>query len=224
MEPNIPLGYNGKYAFVEQGCMLGESETLVLYTDGITEARNSSRQMLGMKRWSEIVMKDSDLMRAIKRYIGSAEPTDDITLMTVRKTSAVEPMIQRVENRIDRWPVLRAELHNYGLCAGLDAHALKKTEVAIEEAVVNIVNYSQAEWMELEINELTNEGVKELVITLRDNGVAFDPTQQAEIDTDAVMAERQIGGLGIALLRKIADDVRYERIDEINTLTIIKNI
>ena len=106
----------------------------------------------------------------------------------------------------------------------MDAHALKKTEVAIEEAVVNIVNYSQAEWMELEINELTNEGVKELVITLRDNGVAFDPTQQAEIDTDAVMAERQIGGLGIALLRKIADDVRYERIDEINTLTIIKNI
>ena len=224
MEPNIPLGYNGKYAFVEQGCMLGESETLVLYTDGITEARNSSRQMLGMKRWSEIVMKDSDLMRAIKRYIGSAEPTDDITLMTVRKTSAVESMIQRVENRIDRWPVLRAELHNYGLCTGLDARALKKTEVAIEEAVVNIVNYSQAEWMELEVNELTNEGVKELVITLRDNGVAFDPTQQAEIDTDAVMAERQIGGLGIALLRKIADEVRYERIDEVNTLTIIKNI
>ncbi|MCR5533207.1 MAG: SpoIIE family protein phosphatase [Paludibacteraceae bacterium] len=228
LEPNMPLGYEGKFRFVEQGVMLGEGDTIVLYTDGITEARNEQRQMLGFAKWAKIVKSGKwnveSLLREVKTFIGSAEPTDDITLMTVRKTSAVEPMIQRVENRIDRWPVLRVELHNYGLCAGLDARALKKTEVAIEEAVVNIVNYSQAEWMELEVNELTNEGVKELVITLRDNGVAFDPTQQAEIDTDAVMAERQIGGLGIALLRKIADDVRYERIDEINTLTIIKNI
>ena len=49
VEPNIPLGYDGKYQFVEQGCMLGQGETLVLYTDGVTEARNSAREMLGMK-------------------------------------------------------------------------------------------------------------------------------------------------------------------------------
>ena len=63
-----------------------------------------------------------------------------------------------------------------------------------------------------------------LEITLRDNGVAFDPTKQAEVDTEQVTAERQVGGLGIALLRQIADEVRYERIDDINTLTILKKI
>ena len=52
----------------------------------------------------------------------------------------------------------------------------------------------------------------------------FDPTKQAEVDTEKVTAERQIGGLGIALLRKIADDVHYERRDGINELTIFKNL
>lgn len=227
VEPNIPLGFDGKYRFKEQGVLLGEGDTIVLYTDGITEARNEKREMLGLSRWSLVVSRwKSDvesLLAEVKAFMGKAEQADDITLMTIRKTSAVEPLILRVENRMDRWPELRAALHAYGLCAGMETRALKKTEVAIEEAVVNIVKYSQADWMELGV---TGYGVPVtgLEITLRDNGVAFDPTKQAEVDTEQVTAERQVGGLGIALLRQIADEVRYERIDDINTLTILKNI
>jgi len=223
MEPNIPLGFDGRYSFVEQGCMLGEGETLVLYTDGVTEARDSAHKMLGMKRWAEIVATQEDLYGAIQAFMDKAEPTDDITLMTLRKTRAVEPLILRVENRMERWPQMRAALHDHGMCAGMEKRALKKTEIAIEEAVVNIVNYSQAEWMEIEVKGERLK-VKGLEIILRDNGVAFDPTQQAEVDTERATAERQVGGLGIALLRKIADEVRYSREDDINTLTIIKKI
>ena len=223
IEPNIPLGYKGDYSFVEQGCMLGQGETLVLYTDGVTEARNSARAMLGLERWKKIVATQEDLYGAIQAFMGKAEPTDDITLMTLRKTRAVEPLILRVENRMERWPQMRAALHDHGMCAGMEKRALKKTEIAIEEAVVNIVNYSQAEWMEIEVKGERLK-VKGLEIILRDNGVAFDPTQQAEVDTERATAERQVGGLGIALLRKIADEVRYSREDDINTLTIIKNI
>ena len=228
IEPNIPLGFDGKYKFVEQGTLLGEGDTVVLYTDGITEARNAERRMLGMERWSRIVergkWKVESLLGEVSAFIGQAEQTDDITLMTVRKTCAVEPFCLRVENKIDRWPQMRAALHDYGLCAGMEPRALKKTEVAIEEAVVNIVNYSDAEWMEIEVKGLTDEGVNGLEVTLRDNGVKFDPTQQAEVDTDLTSAERQVGGLGITLLRKIADEVRYSRENDINTLTILKNI
>ncbi len=220
MEPNIPLGFDGRYSFVEQGCMLGEGDTLVLYTDGVTEARNSAHKMLGMKRWAEIVATQEDLYGAIQAFMDKAEQADDITLMTIRKTSAVEPLCLRVENRMERWPEMRLALHNYGLCAGMDLRTLKKTEVAIEEAVVNIVNYSQATWLELKIK---NEKIK-IVISLSDDGVAFDPTKQEEVDTEKVTAERQVGGLGIALLRRIADEVHYSREDDINSLTIIKKI
>ena len=230
--PNIPLGFDGKFRFVEQGVLLGQGDSIVLYTDGITEARNDSHQMLGMERWTKIVERVSglvdegvsglveSLLADVKKFIGKAEQADDITLMTIRKTSAVEPVHMRLENRMDAWPQMRAVLHNYGLCTGMEPRALKKTEMAIEEAVVNIVNYSQATWMELKIK---NEKLK-IIITLSDDGIAFDPTQQAEVDIEQATAERQIGGLGIALLRKIADDVRYSREEEINTLTIIKKI
>ena len=83
-EPNIPLGYNGKYEFVEQETTLAKGETLVLYTDGITEARNAERKMLGKRRWAEMVAQGGDLMEVVKAYIGVAEPSDDITLMTIK--------------------------------------------------------------------------------------------------------------------------------------------
>jgi len=127
---------------------------------------------------------------------------------------------------MDCWPQMRGALHGYGLCAGMEPRVLKKMEVAIEEAVVNIVNYSQAAWMEMEVkwcDKLTT-GEKGVEVTLRDNGLPFDPTKQEAVDTDRAMEERQVGGLGIALLRKIADEVRYNRADGINELILLKNI
>ena len=61
-------------------------------------------------------------------------------------------------------------------------------------------------------------------IQLTDNGVPFDPTAQEEKDINKAVEERQIGGLGIALIKQIADEVSYRRIEDKNELTIIKNI
>jgi len=97
VEPNLPLGYDENFRFEEQVMMLGQGDTLVLYTDGITEARNEDREMLGMERWKEIVgggeppqgtlMSIEGLLKEVKAYIGKAEQADDITLMTIRKMS-----------------------------------------------------------------------------------------------------------------------------------------
>ena len=90
MEPNIPLGFDGRYSFVEQGCMLGEGDTLVLYTDGVTEARNSAHKMLGMKRWAEIVERGQwnvdSLLNDVQAFMGEEEQADDVTLMTIHLT------------------------------------------------------------------------------------------------------------------------------------------
>lgn len=219
MEPNIPLGYDGTYKFVEQGCMLGEGETLVLYTDGVTEARDSSRQMLGKQRWADMVAQGEDPLSIVRRYIGEAEPTDDITLMTIRKLGAVQPVALRVPNREDQWPLLKRTIHECGLCIGMDKRVVKKLEVAAEEAVVNIRHYSQATEIALEVISRQSE----ISVQLTDDGVPFDPTTCVN-DLAKQVDERQIGGLGISLIRQIADDLRYQRIGNTNQLTIIKNI
>ena len=83
LKPNIPLGFDEMFQFAEESYMLGKHEKLVLYTDGVTEARNAMQKMMGEQQWMEIVAHDDNLLEGVKRYIGDAEPTDDITIMTI---------------------------------------------------------------------------------------------------------------------------------------------
>ena len=61
-------------------------------------------------------------------------------------------------------------------------------------------------------------------ITLTDSGVPFDPLQKPDPDTSLPAEEREIGGLGIFLVKKTMDDVIYRREDGRNLLTIRKKI
>ena len=83
LKPNTPLGFDEKYQFEEENYLLDKHEKLVLYTDGVTEARNAMKKMMGEQQWMEIVAHDDNLLEGVRRYIGDAEPTDDITIMTV---------------------------------------------------------------------------------------------------------------------------------------------
>jgi serine/threonine-protein kinase RsbW len=196
--------------------------------------------MMGEAKWLKIVAHDDDLLEAVKRYIGEAEPTDDITLMTIQKKRAAQPISVCVPNHIEQWPSLRRTLHEYGVCTDIEKHTLKKLEIALEEAVVNIISYSHATEIELKIQRSTLNAPRNatlskierssrshtltertLNITLTDNGVPFDPTS-SECDTAKIIEERQMGGLGISLLRQITDEQHYQRTDERNQLTIIK--
>ena len=229
LNPNIPMGYEGQFKYQEQGTMLRQDEIIVLYTDGITEARNEKHEMLGMKRWEEIVMNNLKALwegrmevigEAGLQFVGNAEQADDMTLMTILKTGGMEPAILHTENQMEQWKNLKTAFHNYALCAGLDKRSLKKMEVALEEAVMNVIHYSQAEWIEMTLS-IQHSAIS---IQLTDNGVPFDPTAQEEKDINKAVEERQIGGLGIALIKQIADEVSYRRIEDKNELTIIKNI
>ena len=88
MARNFPLGFDGSFNYIEESYLLGNDEKLVLYTDGVTEACNAEGKMMGKHLWMEIVTQGDDLLEAVKRYIGKAEQSDDIALMTIFKKSA----------------------------------------------------------------------------------------------------------------------------------------
>ena len=89
-EADIPLGYDKTFQFTEHNCLLAQDATLVLYTDGITEARNNNHTMLGCQQWEQMVAQGGNMLEAVLGYIGKAEQTDDITLFTIRKKSAAQ--------------------------------------------------------------------------------------------------------------------------------------
>ena len=61
-----------------------------------------------------------------------------------------------------------------------------------------------------------------ITFVISDSGIPFDPTQKEEVDTTLSVEEREVGGLGIHLVRTIMDSVSYEYIDHKNILTLRK--
>jgi len=97
--------------------------------------------------------------------------------------------------------------------------------VAAEEIYVNIASYAYAPGTGMATVgvELSGEPVS-VTVTFTDSGKPFDPTGKADPDVTLPAEERDIGGLGIFMTRKIMDEVRYEYKDGKNILTMIKNI
>ena len=96
--------------------------------------------------------------------------------------------------------------------------------LVLEEAVVNIINYAypKEEHESIYLSARMHEG--SIVLVLTDTGKAFDPTAAPDADISLSADERQIGGLGIFLIRQIMNEVKYERIDGKNILTLEKKL
>ena len=96
--------------------------------------------------------------------------------------------------------------------------------LAIEEAVVNVMNYAYPEGMtgDVTIEAKANDVTLKFVII--DSGKPFDPTAKGKVDTTLSAEDRPIGGLGIHLVREIMDSVNYEYNAGRNVLTLSKSL
>ena len=96
--------------------------------------------------------------------------------------------------------------------------------LVLEEAVVNVINYAypKDKHESFHLSAIVNED--SIVFVLTDTGIEFDPTLAPEADITLSAEERPIGGLGIFLIRQIMNEVKYERVDGKNILTLKKNL
>ena len=96
--------------------------------------------------------------------------------------------------------------------------------LVLEEAVVNIINYAYPKEEHQSIYLSATQHEDSIILVLTDTGVEFDPTMAPEADITLSAEERPIGGLGIFLIRQIMNEVRYDRIDGKNVLTMEKKL
>lgn len=96
--------------------------------------------------------------------------------------------------------------------------------LVLEEAVVNVINYAypKEEHQSIYLSASLRKG--SIVLILTDTGKEFDPTMAPDVDITLSADEREIGGLGIFLIRQIMNEVKYERIDGKNILTLEKKL
>ncbi|MBR1735839.1 MAG: ATP-binding protein [Firmicutes bacterium] len=108
---------------------------------------------------------------------------------------------------------------------GCPMKVLMQTELAVEEVFVNIAHYAYKDetgeaFVSCELDKEKNM----FTIVFEDTGIPFDPLKRDDPDVTASAEERDIGGLGIFLTKKLMDEVRYENKDGKNILTLIKNL
>ena len=128
-----------------------------------------------------------------------------------------------LNNNIAEIPLLSEFIDNFAEEVGLDYSLTMSLNLAMEEAVVNVMKYAYPQGEQGKIDISANVDGDDVVFVISDSGVAFDPTTKAEVDVEQKAEDRPIGGLGIHLVRQIMDSIVYERVDGKNILTLYKN-
>lgn len=101
---------------------------------------------------------------------------------------------------------------------------INEIEIATEEALVNIFHYAyQGQEGDAEVSCKTEHDGR-FIIEIADAGMPFNPLAVPEPDTTLDVAEREIGGIGVFLIKKLIDEVTYKRDGNKNILELIINI
>ena len=244
VKANIPVGLFDDFVYQAQEEMLTSGAMLFLYTDGLTEARDPQRAFFGEKRLKDILdnyatmkLTAEQLLKnmndCVRQFVSGAEQSDDLTMLAVRYTPKKEDTLLHesitLKNDVSEITALSRFVKAFTESIGMKKSEASNLRLAIEEAVVNVITYAYPRetegtvTVEADVRTSTEED-QCLYIRIMDNGVPFDPTEAAEVDTSLSAEERPIGGLGIHLMRELMDSLNYEREDGLNILTLKKKL
>ncbi|MBQ3669032.1 MAG: ATP-binding protein [Clostridia bacterium] len=130
-----------------------------------------------------------------------------------------------IEAVVDRLPGVNDFVNE--CLEGMDCSpkALMQVELAVEEIFMNIASYAyKPNTGRAVVRVETADAPPSVTITFIDRGVPYDPLAKRDPDTTLSADEREIGGLGIFMVKKTMDDMTYEYKDGQNILTIKKNL
>lgn len=121
--------------------------------------------------------------------------------------------------KVDSIPVITDFITEQAEKAGLNPKRLMQLALVIEEAVINICNYAY-EVPPGDVTVRVGNDAGKFVMEFEDAGIPFDPLTVAEPDLKQGLDERQAGGMGIFLIRRMTDEVHYRRVNGRNILSV----
>ena len=236
---NIPLGLRQEWEYQEQEVMIVPGTTVFLYTDGFTEAETSDLKQYGRDRMFREAIRlaakrlDSrtfvkDIRLTERTFVNYIPQKDDISLLAIKFRGNLDPKLYSrtilLNNDVQEVPVLSVFIE--GICDDMQFDKLTKSGVhlAIEEAVVNVMQYAYPEGTKGDVYLSVTADNDNIRFELRDSGKAFDPIAMPEVDVESHVNKHSIGGLGIHLIRHYMDSISYEHKDNQNVLTMIKEL
>ena len=216
---------------------LKPGDRLFLYTDGVPEATNTESTLYGEDRLLAFMNRNAtaeatELLPALKadidEFVGEAPQFDDITMLMFdykpRKGGAAmisKTFPAKTEMLSDVLEFVEEQLESYE-CSMKNTTAIC---VAIEEVFVNVAHYAYADGNGTAVLDVGfDKDTRDVTFVLSDDGTPFDPLKKPDPDITLSIEERQIGGLGIFIVKKTMDSVTYSYENGKNILTMIKKI
>ena len=215
---------------------LDVDDKIVLFTDGVTEAFDAKGADYGEARLEAHLERSKrlgtkylveSLLRDVDEFVGGAEQSDDITLFCLRYVAwdvrdargTVELRLANDLREIDR---CLAALQEICQRFELPPEIQNNFSVVLDDLLNNVINYAYDDESEHIIEVVLSTDGQRFIISVTDQGVEFDPFERKDPDVDSNLEDREIGGLGIHLIRNLMDDFSYRRVEGKNVTTLMK--
>ena len=130
----------------------------------------------------------------------------------------------RIKNQISELEKVAQFVEEIGEELGLSMELQMNLNLVMEEMVTNVIFYAYPEGEVADIELLAKSDGKELTFVLSDQGKEFDPTAKEDADLDVNPADRELGGMGIFIVKNIMNKVTDQRLEGKNLLTMTKGI
>jgi sigma-B regulation protein RsbU (phosphoserine phosphatase) len=220
-------------AFREDGAALNRADTLLIFTDGVTEAMSPADELYSEARLEALLTKTKDTPEAltdriiddVENYAAGAEQADDITILAYRAESqadASEVQTLQLSAAADLKEIERvnSEFQEFALARDVPSGPVQKVCIVLDELLNNIISYGFDDDESHEISVDVAVYPDHLLIEVSDDGIPFNPFDRIGPDVTLSVEEREIGGLGVLLVTEMMDEYHYQRHKNKNSVTM----
>lgn len=232
------IGAMGDLAYRENTISLNRGDRLLMFTDGVTEAMNSSIEFYGDQRLAELLSTmDSDCVENLVRktlanvmnFTGDADQADDITILAIEYNGEGEQAKSlvwafKINNQLAEIETANEHFKKFAGQCGISGKVESRIFLVLDEILNNIISYAYKDQEEHEIEIKLECTGHRLAISVADDGVPFNPFAAAQMDTSLSVEDRSIGGLGIHLVRNVMDECSYQRHIDKNVVVLVKHL
>jgi sigma-B regulation protein RsbU (phosphoserine phosphatase) len=218
--------------------VLRPGDLLHMYTDGVTEEMDADGQLFSDERLATFVNTHTfdsartavdDTVSVVRSFRGDKEPEDDVTVLTIQFQGAqvkgsAEGLHVIVKNELSEITTVQERFREYGEARRFPKDLGRKLDMIFDELLSNIIWYAFPDGGDHEIEVTAEQSGNRLTITVADDGIPFNPLLKDPPDTSLSAEDRQIGGLGIHLVRSMTNDLMYQRHINKNALTLIIHV
>lgn len=246
-----PMGVLDDFHYRSNMLEFRPGDRLIMFTDGVVEAWDESREQYGYDRLIDLIASLSEdqpaieaVTASVREHTGGLAPHDDLTMVEfVWMGGADQPRRVRYDDHRMSCPipddpdtssldldvglsprlmgVIREMAGRLAQLGGLDRDGVNGVKLAVDEACTNVLRHAYCGDTSRRVRIHFMLDPDKLEIELHDFGIGFDPREVPEPDPESPKP----GGMGVFLIKSTMDQVQYSQSDyEGNRLKMIKNL